>query len=89
MASPATPTRNRGAGRRARIWGKDLLSTANACAYLRIGKTMRRQYIADSRIHPIRLDPKLRPRPRRAPPHTHRLLRLHPIPRPTADRCRS
>jgi excisionase family DNA binding protein len=45
--------------RRSHARGKDLLSTAEACAYLRIGKTTLRQYIADGRIHPIRLGPKL------------------------------
>jgi excisionase family DNA binding protein len=54
--SSSTPKRP---GQRGRIRGKDLLSTAEACAYLRIGKTTLRQYIADGRIHPIRLGPKL------------------------------
>ena len=51
-----TPIHTRAARR---VCGKDLLSTAEACAYLRIGKTTLRQYIADGRIHPIRLGPKL------------------------------
>jgi excisionase family DNA binding protein len=53
-----TPIPNR-AVRRVCARGKDLLSTAEACAYLRIGKTTLRQYIIDGRIHPIRLGPKL------------------------------
>jgi excisionase family DNA binding protein len=33
--------------------------SAEACAYLRIGKTTLRQYISDGLIHPLRLVPKL------------------------------
>ncbi len=36
----------------------ELLTTAEACAYLRVGKTTLRQYIADGLIHPRRLGPK-------------------------------
>lgn len=37
----------------------ELLTTAEACAYLRVGRTTLRQFIADGLIHPIRLGPKL------------------------------
>ncbi len=37
----------------------ELLTTAEACAYLRIGRTTLRQLIADGWIHPVRLGPKL------------------------------
>ena len=37
----------------------ELLTTAEACAHLRVGKTTLRQYITDGLLHPIRLGPKL------------------------------
>lgn len=36
----------------------DLLTTREACAYLRVGRTTLRQYIADGLIRPLRLGPK-------------------------------
>ena len=57
MAQSVTPTPNR-AARRRRCHPRDLLTTAEACAYLRISKTTLRQYIADGLIHPLRLGPK-------------------------------
>ena len=36
----------------------ELLTTAEACEYLRVGRTTLRQYVADELIHPLRLGPK-------------------------------
>lgn len=36
----------------------ELLTTREACACLRVGRTTLRQYIADGLIHPLRLGPK-------------------------------
>jgi excisionase family DNA binding protein len=58
---PTSPAPSR-TTRRTRARGtppSELLTTPEACAYLRIGKTTLFQYVADGLLHPKRLGPKM------------------------------